>query len=358
MNRLFFALLATSLLLTACVKQEILDRVTFFIVSAIDEATNGQIEVTLAAVKFQTGKPASVSNQLLSIVGHTSSGIRELMSIQLDRPMNPGKLSVVMFGNDKAEEGLEKELDVLFRNAQYSRRMYLAVVDGRAKELLEENFNLKEEKGIFLYNLLDKTSHQGLLPGQNLHEFEYALVGKGMDPFLPLIKMKNGQVVISGVALFKDDKYVVSLNEKQSRLMKLLLRNMKQGIFEVKLGDASYVAVDNVGSKVSYRVNKDTNSTSVMINLVLNGKIRDAGEIEFPKQELSKIKMSLENDLTTAGLDLIKLCKKAEIDPLGLGDIVRSRTRNWNEEEWEKEYPTLKVSLHVKVNLMGTGIKK
>jgi spore germination protein len=71
----------------------------------------------------------------------------------------------------------------------------------------------------------------------NIHEFKYSLVGKGMDPVLPLLKLQNDRVVISGVALFKDDKMVLSLNVKQMRLMKLLLGNVKQGTFEVKLDD-------------------------------------------------------------------------------------------------------------------------
>ncbi|WP_082562418.1 Ger(x)C family spore germination protein [Paenibacillus sp. Root444D2] len=358
MSRVLFGLLAACLLLTGCVKQQILDRINLFIVSAFDESTKNQIEITLAVPKFQSGKPGSVSTELFSKVGHTSLGIRELMSMQLDRPLNPGKLSVVLYGKDMAANGLAKELDVFLRNAFFSRRMYLAVVDGSAKKLLEENFSSKEEKGMFLYNLLDTTTRKGLLPSQNLHEFEYSLIGKGMDPFLPLLKLQNGQVMISGTALFKNDKYVVSLNEKQSRLMKLLLTNMNHGTIEVKLDDESYLAVENIGSKVSYRINPDPKSPNVMINLVLNAKIRDAREVRLPKQELQRIKDSLENDLHTTGLDLIKLFKKEGIDPLGLGDFVRSKTRNWNEEEWKKVYPTMNVGLYVKVNLTETGIKK
>ncbi|WP_373463776.1 Ger(x)C family spore germination C-terminal domain-containing protein [Paenibacillus sp. V4I9] len=75
-------------------------------------------------------------------------------------------------------------------------------------------------------------------------------------------------------------------------------------------------------------------------------------------QELQRIKDRFENDLSTTGMDLIQLFKKEGIDPLGLGDFVRSKTRNWNEEEWKKEYRTLNVRLNVKVNLTEMGIRK
>ncbi|WP_274654569.1 Ger(x)C family spore germination protein [Paenibacillus humicola] len=360
MNRVLFVLLVICLLLTACVKQQILDRVTLFLVSALDETPNHQLEVTLAVPKFQSGKPSSVSDELISEAGHTSSGIADLMNMQLERPMNPGKLSVVLFGKDKAANGLAQEIDVILRNAQYSRKMYLAVVDGRAKQLLEANFSSKEEKGMFLYNLFQTNTREGILPSRNLHEFDYSLAGKGMDPYLPLLKLQNDKVVIAGLALFKDDKYAVSINEKQTRIMKLLVSNTKHGVFEVKLDDGSYVSLDNVGSKASYRISHDHDAKNmkVIINLVVNSKVRDARKVRFPNQKLHLIKDSLEHDIQTTGLNLIGLCKKEEIDPLGLGDFVRSKTRQWNEEAWKKDYPTLKVDLNVKVNISEMGIKK
>jgi spore germination protein len=273
MNRFFFLLLVMCFLLMGCVKQQILEKVSLFIVSAFDEAPNDQFELTIAVPKFQAGKPGSVSNILHSKVGHTSKNIGELMDMQLNRPINSGKLSVILFGKELAAKGLANELDVALRDAQTSRRMYLAVVDGKAKEMLQANFSSDEEKGMFLFNLLDTNVRIGLVPMQNLHEFEYSFVGKGMDPFLPLLKLQKDRVVISGLALFKDDKYVMSLNEKQMRLMKLLLGNVKHGVLEVNLDDGSYVAVENVGSNAHYRVRKDTESPKVTINLILNGQI-------------------------------------------------------------------------------------
>lgn len=357
MKRLIFVL-ASCLLLTACTKQQILDRSTLFLVSALDKAPNGQLEVTLGLTKFKAGEPGSVSDELISKVGHTSSGITDLMNMQLVRPINPGKLSVVLFGKDNAANGLAQDLDVVLRNAQYSRRMYLAVVDGKAKKLLEGNFSSGEEKGLFLYNLFDTNTRKGLIPSRNLHQFEYSLVGKGIDPFLPLLKIQNGKVAITGIALFKDDRYVVSINEKQSRIMKLLMNNTRRGIFEIKLAEGSYVSVDNTGSKVNYRIQKNTKVPSVMIHLVIEGKVRDARKVPYPNQELHRIEASLTNDIRTAGMDLINLLKENEIDPLGLGDFVRSKTRNWSEKEWKEMYPTMNVGLSVKVNLTETGVKK
>ncbi|BFT72481.1 Ger(x)C family spore germination protein [Paenibacillus sp. P36] len=358
MNRYLFLLLVTCLLLTACVKQQIIDRITLFIVCAFDDATNDQLEFTIAAPKVLSKKPDSISNQLLSKVAHTSVDIKEIMDYQLTKPINPGKLSVILFGKDLAAKGLVKEIDVALRDAQASRRMFLAVVDGEAKKMLQANFSPDEEKGMFLFNLLNSNTRSGLLLKQNLHEFEYALSAKGMDPFLPLLKLEKDQVVIAGLALFKDDKYVRSINEKEMGLMKLLKKNANQVSCEVKLDDGSYVTVRSSSSKVHYKVSNDKNNKNVIINLKMKGEINESRSEYSPSQDLQAIKKGLENEITTTGMHLIHSFQKDGIDPLGLGDFVRSRTRNWNEEAWEEAYRTLNVRLDVEVTLKEMGIKK
>jgi len=99
---------------------------------------------------------------------------------------------------------------------------------------------------------------------------------------------------------------------------------------------------------VNYQIGKDPESPKVMIYLNLKGKIIESNWVHLSKQEQQRIKDRFEKDLTTTGMELLQMFKKEGIDPLGLGDFVRSKTRNWNEEEWKQEYQTINVSLNVK----------
>lgn len=360
MSRIMIVLgLLLCCLMTGCANQQILDRVTLFIVCGLDKAPHDQIEYTLAATKFHEGKPGSISNQLYTRVGHTSASIKEAMDMRLSRTIHSGKLSVILIGSELAADGVADELDMILRDAQASRIIYLAVVEESARELLQSNFSSGEEKGLFLYNLLHANVKNRLVPGQNLHEFEYALLGKGMDPFLPLLAVQNDQFHIAGLALFQDDKYVMRLNEKQMMYMKLLKENVMRGALEVKLSDHSYVAASIIRSKVRYEVEKAAEGSEVSIHLQVTGELVDTkGMVVVTKQKLREIETSFEQVLTSGGMDIIQLVQKKGIDPLGLGDVVRGKTRNWNAEQWEHEYPTLNVNLKVKVNLVETGIKR
>ncbi|SDW06711.1 Ger(x)C family spore germination protein [Paenibacillus sp. CF384] len=358
MSRLFLSLAVICFLLTGCATQQILDRVTLFIVCAFDEAQNDQIEITIATTRFQSGKPGSISNQLLSKVGYTSVGIRELLDTRLDRPLNSGKLSVVLIGAELAAKGLRNELDMVLRDAQASRRMYLAVVDGRAQEVLRKNFSSDQEKGLYLFNLLDMNERANLVPKQNLHEFGYAFLGKGMDPLLPMLRAQEDQIYIAGLALFKDDKYVMKLNDKQMRVLKLLKENVKRGAIETKLSNGSHVAAEVIGTKVRYRIEKDKVGSYISLNLHLPARIVDSRSVTLNRSMIEQIEASFEQDLAVSGKDLIHRFQKEGIDPLGLGDFVRSKTRNWNEEKWYREYGSLNVQVNVKMDIEETGITK
>jgi spore germination protein len=359
MMRFFYILLLISFLLTGCVKQEVLEKITISFVCAFDEAPNDEIEFTLAVPKFQPGKSGFVSNILFSKVGHTTRNLTDLMEMQLNRPIKPGKLSVILVGKELAEKGLADKLDVILRDAQASRKIYIAIVDGRAKDILETDFSLNEEKGMFLYHLLDTNIRTGHLPRQNLHDFEYSYLGKGLDPFLPFLTLQqNNRVQITGLALFKDDKYIMSLNEKQMRVMKLLLGNVRYGTLETKLDNGPYIAVKNIGSKVDYQLGKEPKGPKVLINLSLKAEVIDSKGIQLSNDEKQRIKERLEEDLTETGMDLLQVFKKEGIDPLGLGDFDRSKTRHWSEAAWKEEYSTMSVKLDVKVNLTEMGIRK
>lgn len=346
------------LLMTGCVRQQILDRVALYIVCGIDAATNNQIAFTIAVPSFQSQKLGTVSNKLYSNIGYTSTDIKERFELELNKPINPGKLSMILLGKDFAAKGLKHELDMMLMDPQASRKMDLAVVDGKAEEMLQAKFSSHEEKGLYLLHLIGESIEAGLFPRQNLQEFDYALVAKGMDPYLPLLKLQNDQVVISGLALFKDDKHIASINVKQMRVLTLLIRKSKYGIFEVKRDDGAYVAVKNVGSNVHYRFTTDKKGTHVAINLKINGVINDSRGIASLTHERQRLEGLLSDDLTATGTDLIRFFQDKRIDPLGLGEMIRSKTRNWNAAEWDKEYPKSDIRLTVKVMLTEMGVKK
>ncbi|WP_167747049.1 Ger(x)C family spore germination C-terminal domain-containing protein [Cohnella luojiensis] len=76
----------------------------------------------------------------------------------------------------------------------------------------------------------------------------------GRDPYLPLVKLQEKKIKITGLALFDDDKFVASLNDEEMKIFRLLIEKSKIGTFEVRLNKDEYVSILNQGSQVRYRM--------------------------------------------------------------------------------------------------------
>ncbi|WP_281281923.1 Ger(x)C family spore germination protein [Paenibacillus thermoaerophilus] len=349
-------LLFSVLALAACAQKEIIDKITMPIVQGYDKAEPHQIELTVAAPVFHADR--SVSDKIYSSVSHTVKNAREQMRSEIRKPFSIGKLSVTLYSKDLAKDGLEWLLDPLMRDARISNKSYLAIVDGKVKELLESKFSLEEEKGVFLKELIDGKIQVGHLPRTNLHKFEYLLYGKGMDPYLPILKLQDDTVGISGLALFKHDKYVTSINLDQMRVFRLLRENVNHGTYEVKLDQNQYAIVENQSSKVRYRVGGTADKPEVTINLALKGAVTEYSGVRLTERDLRNIETGLEKQIADTGKMLLHTFQKRGIDPFGIGDRVRSKTRNWEEEAWEGQYPDTPIALNVEVKVVESGVSR
>ena len=48
-------------------------------------------------------------------------------------------------------------------------------------------------------------------------------------------------------------------------------------------------------------------------------------------------------------VDLMATFKENEVDPIGIGNIVRSKDKTWEEESFYKQYPDLPIHVNVDV---------
>jgi spore germination protein len=353
MKRMLVCLLVNCLALAACTQKEIIDQITMPIVVGYDKAKHNQIQMTVAVPIFRADQ--SVSNKIYSSASHTIKNARERLRAEIRKPFSVGKLSVTLYSKDLAKEGLARILDPSLRDPRISKRNYLAVVDGQAKDLLESDFSLGEEKGVFLNELIENKIRVGHLPRTNLHQFEYFLLGKGMDPYLPLLKKQKENVSISGLALFKHDKYVAAISLDQMRIFRLLLEDVDHGTYEVELDHHSYAIVDNRGSKVRYQISGSAEKPEVTINLTLSGETTEFSGFVLTERDLLNIEKRLEQQIANTGKSLLHTFQELRVDPLGIGDFVRSQTRNWEEAKWEQQYPHTPIHLNVDVDVVETG---
>jgi spore germination protein len=346
------------LLLAGCmnIEKSILDDVQIATAVGYDAIDESTIEATVVFPNYQPDK--TVKNETFQAVSQLSKEVREKIDRQSEKPFVSGKLEITLYGKELAEQGLIKILDTLQRDPAVGSKLYLAVVEGSTKELLMKQYgNL--DNGIYLSNLIDQNIKQGLLPETNLHEFFHAYYSEGGDPVLPLLEEKGGKVNIKGIALFDRDQYVDYLGENESFVFKTMLEKFSnEASFNVSLNKEKkeYASVYNISAKRKYEISNASARPNIMIHVEIDAILREFSGDRVDQKVIERIEKSMKAKVEKTANEMIKKFQELQIDPLGIGEQVRTRTRKWDKKKWEEMYPDLPIKIDMKVKVTESGV--
>ncbi|RBW71337.1 Ger(x)C family spore germination protein [Bacillus taeanensis] len=352
----FLIMLAACFLLSGCVEEEIIDDIQLMFAVAYDPGEDGKIKGTVSTPIFTPDQ--KVKTETYSNSAHTSKGINSKINSESPEPVVSGKVMVVIFNKELAAKGLIHLVDTLQRDPSIGRHVHLAVSEGEAAPLLESEYTTTDSTGMYLSNIIDQNIKYHLLPKTNLHTFLYQYFGKGIDPYLPIIK-KHGEhnhALIEGLALFNDEKFVDKLEYKYMFTFQALAGEFKDGYYELVLKNDHAATIFPIDSDINYHINNVNNIPEIVIDIELKGIISEYTEAKITKETLKKIETELEEKLQKQSKLLIDKFQKLNVDPLGLGHIVKSKTRNWKEEDWKNVYPEASIKVKIKTKIIESGV--
>ncbi|PGB02619.1 Ger(x)C family spore germination protein [Bacillus toyonensis] len=333
--------------------KQVLDDLEMPVVAGYDYVDKDKIKTTISIPIYAPDK--SVKNKTLSSEDELSKITASELNQKTSRPTVNGKLEVVVYSEKVAKNGIGNLIDTLKRDSTISEKLFLTVTDGQVKKLLNTQYGL-EDTGIYLSRLLEQNMAKGLLPNTNLHYFLSAYYSHIKDPFLPLIRRDGKEVKFKGIALFKDDRYVKTLRQDHFFVFKALIDNVSLGAYKVKLNDHDYVTVQSIYTKHKYEVQHEKEVPNINIFVKVTGNVQEFTGEKLNKKQMVQVKKQLKEQLEKQADKMIHSFQKFKIDPLGLGDEVRSQTRNFNYRAWLKQYPHVKVNVKVNVMIVEKGV--
>jgi spore germination protein len=357
MSRIILSIL--SLLLTAgCVNKEILDDISLEVARAYDYISENNAEGTTLIYSVQSDK--SVKNTTITTTASSTREVFQKLQRQAPDPLAEGSIEMFLFGKELAEAGLIDYLDAPLRNASIGARPYLITVDGKAMDLLQGEYGTIGN-AIFISNLLKHNIKSENLPRTNLHLFINDYYQFGKTGFLPrLKKVSNELVELNGISLFGTDKLVMidTIDWDKMFFFKLLVDKFSEGSYKVSIGKDEAL-VRNLVSKNKMKITK-RNPFEITVRIEIEGIVREyTGPGSFSKQVIRKYEKEFENQIKTESEALIKRFQEKEIDPIGFGSFIKSRTRGFNTSgNWETSdrYKSLKVKVVPEVKILESGV--
>lgn len=338
------------------IDKEILDELD--IVTAVGYDYKGKNKIEATAVMPVVNPDKTILNKTISSVGNLSKETLYFLNQKSPKPVVNGKIEVALYSKQLAEAGLQNYIDYIHRDPSIGTRLFLAVVDGNVKQLLEESFK-EYDTGTYIHRQIKQNIKNGFIPTTNLHLFLSSYYTKGMDPVLPIIELKEKKINIKGLALFKGTQLVDSIPYRKMFVFKALYENTENAGYKLRTtekGETEYLSIQGIQTKKKFQVRNIHTSPEITLHLKIKGYIREYSGDRVTSKTVVKAEKLMEEEVHKETVSMIKDFQKLNIDPLAFGEQARSRTRRWDMKKWEQQYKNMKVHVKVDVMILEIGV--
>ncbi|GIN62129.1 germination protein GerYC [Robertmurraya siralis] len=352
------SILCIYLLLTGCVKKEILDEI--YLIESIgfdhskEKSNKGMIVGTILYPIYQPDQPPK--NKTLTAEAHIKKSVLQEIQLQSANPIVTGSMEIVLFSKELAtNEGVLELIDPFQRDPAVGSGLYLAVVDGEAKELMEGNYGIRGNATYFS-NLIENNIKNEDLPKTNLHKFLFSYYQKGQTPFMPQLKrISKEKVLLNGICFFKHGKIVHTISPQEMFFFRLLVDKYSNGLHRVKIdeGEAAIRSIRSVHRfKLTNRFPKE-----VTVQIKVHGIINEYTGTKVTPKVIDSLQKEFEKEIDEECKKLIESFKENKIDPIGFGHFMKTQIRNFDLTDWtDSQFQNLIVKLEPDVTIAEAGV--
>ena len=360
--------LTCSLMLSGCWDQGVFEQVGFTLSFGIEQTENKNLLLTSAYPIIGAAEKNAVD--IISTQTRTIRGGRTNLRSMTPKLLEGGKAQQILISDSLAKIGIHDLLEVFQRDVTLPAIAFVVIVEGSPQELLKKatEFKTKPRVPIYLYQLLENNVELSNIPNTKIFDFDINFFAPGLDPIVPMIKLDNEQIKITGCALFSGDKMTGKLENKQTNILLGLMDQLKytdfiftNPAFADRDGDKQGVAVTIFKPKRKINIDFDKEGTPI-IEITLKYRC-NIDEFEWDDTMEPKIQKDLEKkfgeDLTNMSNEVIKKLQDANCDPIGIGDMIRAKYYDyWKSIDWKEMYKEAHITAKVEVEIGNVGIIK
>lgn len=293
---------------------------------------DGKYKITAQVMKLSKSSEESSSNSTILYEGSGDSIVSAIKNVSLKYPnyLYLGHLELLVVGKSIVNDDIEKVFDYFLRSPEARNDIYFLISSEHdAKEILDPKEEEKEEfptKDI-ITTIKNSTKHNGYTINVTLEEFVKNYYEKGIDSLVPNINLskdeENKNTYLDNVAVFKQNKYLVNLNDKEILAYNIINNNIEDIVINTHYKNYP-VTVSATFDKSKLSVKADKNKVDINISINVTGKILEAdGKIDFTeKNVMNIISKNVEDELVKYTNDLIEYCLKNDVDILGIENKI------------------------------------
>lgn len=343
------ALIFMALWLTGCATfsdNNIIEEIAPITFLSLSKGDEGKIKISTALPSLSKEKRRVMSQE----VSLLKEGVRNF-NLSFYQEIKSGQMRMLIINEELGKEGILSIINVLLTDPDISLRIYLVIVKGNFDEYLENQLDQHDIDYSF-YRMLKhyEEKNQGELTVVDLQEFKNLIYTPYSDPFLPVFKIEENDVIsYEGTALFQNDKLVETITSFDDRIFQLLnndhyLKNLTIPGLEVVLG--------HVRSKTNMDIDKSLSTMTYTVSI--DSRIEEyRGEKQlFDPKDLEDLKKDIQSNLEKQTQELVKKMQKLKVDPLQLGiHTLKPFSKPMDEKKWIEHFEKMDIKIDYQINI-------
>lgn len=370
--------------ITGCFNYRELNELAITSAVGIDK-TNDGYKTTIQIINTQkNGADTNSSMEQPKFVTYTSNGknLQEALRnviLESSRRIYADHIQVLVIGEELARDGIYDILDLFFRNSELRKQFQVVIArDSTAEDILKvvtplETLNSKHiEEGLSVDN-----KYLGVGEVVDFEQLVASYLDSNKEIVLPSVTLKENEeegdtientestkpvenVIESTMAIFKDDKLLGFLNEKESIALSFVRGSIDNTVLSYECGDNKYVVSEIINTKTAVSMEDDPLKAKIKItgNLNINEVTCDL-DLEDLKV-VDEIENNLESELKKNINDMIDtISGEYNTDVFGFRDNLYKKNPKYYkkiEADWyDSIFENLDIDIDVDFDFVEKG---
>ncbi|AHC19985.1 MULTISPECIES: Ger(x)C family spore germination protein [Paenibacillus] len=385
--RVSYVLCIAGLLLTGCVDRTELNELGITTATGIDGHQGDwintyQIIIPSAMTTGSGGSSTGASQSAVHTFSTHGKTLRETVtksSLEYPRKLYFAQNNVIVIGKKAAEQGIEEIIDIYLRNLDSRETVKVFIANGEARDYLKKLVPPEKIPGQALENIIEKNRRYGsIYPSVSMYEFISKISSDSGAAGVPEISLEGSEpekldsvdvfketsakskLKLSGLSIFRKDKRVGHLNEKESIGVSWLNNQIKNTTINYVDGNATAAFLIRK-AKVKITPIKNLN------HFYLNVDVKTTGDLLSASSQREMKNMQSIDQLQKQAAEIIELqiregwkaLQQNNIDLIGIGNKIHQKNpKDWKKikETWPKELANMDIKINVKMKLARPGL--
>jgi spore germination protein KC len=372
--------------LSGCWNRRELNELAITVAMAIDKSENQFVITTQIVNPGEFGMNKSGVRTPVTVYqekGDTLFETLRRMTTVTPRKLFFPHLRIIVISEEFAKEGIGEALDFLRRDHEVRTDFYIIIAkETKAENVLKVMASLEDIPANKLFSSLE-TSEKSWAPtmGVTLDDLLADLASEGKQPQLTGIQLigdfkkaeklahvqelePDVSMTYSGLAVFKEDKLIGWLDEKNSKGLNYLLGNVKStiGITSCPEEEKEKIGYEVIRTKSDLKAKVEKGSPKGIVQIEVEANV---GDVQCRKLDLTKTKTikvlekKSEEKLKEIIESTIKVAQEEyKVDIFGFGNALhRANPDYWNKvkQEWDVKFAEMPIEIKADVKIRRAG---